>query len=494
MTAAHTEPGRIGAPELCRVTVLAQHTQVDLALPADVPVALLVPGVVDLVTAHRSHNDFDASSERVEPEAWALARLGSSRLAAALSLHEHGVRDGDLLVLEHASAPAPPPLFDDVTHSVATADEAGAGRWSPRAAAAVAAVVALSATVVGVGALLRLASPDGRTAAGAGCAALAALLLLAGILLGRARDDHRTAALLCACAVPAAFATGILVVPGSFGPAHPMLGAVLSGAVATLVLLLTAVGRAPFAAVAAVAATAAAAFLVAASTGISASAVGAGVVVTALLTVTFAPRLAMKFADLPLPPVPGPGTGTGTPAPQTEDGRDGPDSPDGGDRSLPDPSELAAAAARARDHLTGLIGAGAVLVVAGAWCAAAPLSGDGLRLPGTALAVAAAAVIMLRGRTYTDARQATLLVAGGATVPVGLLGAAAVGGSAPPVVVFALALAVATAALVFGVVAPRRSFTPVQRRAAEVVEYAVIATIVPLACWVTGLYAAVRGF
>ncbi|OOL27126.1 hypothetical protein GQ85_40740, partial [Rhodococcus rhodochrous] len=95
---------------------------------------------------------------------------------------------------------------------------------------------------------------------------------------------------------------------------------------------------------------------------------------------------------------------------------------------------------------------------------------------------------------YTDARQATLLVAGGAAVPVGLLGAAAVSGSAPPVVVFALALAVATAALVFGVVAPRRAFTPVQRRAAEVVEYAVIATIVPLACWVTGLYAAVRGF
>ncbi|NGP06097.1 type VII secretion integral membrane protein EccD [Rhodococcus sp. 14C212] len=492
MTAAHTEPGRIGAPELCRVTVLARHTQVDLALPADVPVALLVPGVVDLITAHRSHNDFDTSSERVEPETWALARLGSSRLAAALSLHEHGVRDGDLLVLEHASAPAPPPLFDDVTHSVATADEAGAGRWSPRAAATVAAGVALSATVVGAGALLRLSSPDGRLAAGAGCAALAALLLLAGILLGRTRHDHRTATILCACAVPAAFATGVLVVPGSFGPAHPMLGAVLSGAVATLVLLLTAVGRVPFTAVAAVAATAAAAFLVAAATGISGSAVGAGVVVTALLTVTFAPRLAMKFADLPLPPVPGPGTGA--PAPQTEGGRDEPDSPDGGDRSLPDPSELAAAAARTRDHLTGLIGAGAVLAVAGAWCAAAPLSGDGLRRPGTALAVAAAAVIMLRGRTYTDARQATLLVAGGATVPVGLLVAAAVGGSAPPVVVFALALAVATAALVFGVVAPRRVFTPVQRRAAEVVEYAVIATIVPLACWVTGLYAAVRGF
>lgn len=482
MTAAHTERGRIDAPELCRVTVLARHTQVDLALPGDVPVALIVPGVVDLIAGHRSVNDFDPSVERVEPEAWALARLGSSRLAAALSLHEQGVRDGDLLVLEDASAPAPPALFDDVTHSVATADEAAAGRWSPSAAATVAAAVTLSATVVGAGALLRLSAPEGRLAAGAGCGALAVLLLLAGILLGRARDDRRPVALLCACAVPAAFVTGILVVPGAFGPAHSMLGAVLSGAAATLVLVSTDVGRVPFTAVAAVAAVAAGAFLVATS-GIPASAVGAGVVVTAMLTVTFAPRLAMKLADLPLPPVPGPGAG----APRTEDGGDGED------RSLPDRSELAAAAARARDHLTGLVGAGAVLTVAGAWCAAAPLSGDDPVGPGTALALAAAAVIMLRGRTYTDACQATLLVAGGASVPVGLLAAVAISGSVPPVAVFALAAGVAAAALVFGVAAPRRSFTPVQRRAAELVEYATIATVLPLACWVTGLYAAVRG-
>lgn len=485
MTAAHTEPGRIDPPELCRVTVLARHTQVDLALPGDVPVALIVPGVVDLVASHRAVNDFDPSVERVEPEAWALARLGSSRLAAALSLHEQGVRDGDLLVLEDASAPAPPPLFDDVTHSVATADEAGTGRWSPGAAATVAAAVTLSATAVGAGALLRLSAPEGRLAAGAGCGALAVLLLLAGILLGRARDDRRPVALLCACAVPAAFVTGILVVPGAFGPAHSMLGAVLSGAAATLVLVSADVGRVPFTAVAAVAAVAAAAFLVATS-GIPASAVGAGVVVTAMLTVTFAPRLAMKLADLPLPPVPGPGAG----APRIEDGEDG---PDGEDRSLPDRGELAAAAARARDHLTGLVGAGAVLTVAGAWCAAAPLSGDDPVGPGTALALAAAAVIMLRGRTYTDARQATLLVAGGASVPVALLAAAAISGSVPPVAVFALAAGVAAAALVFGVAAPRRSFTPVQRRAAEFVEYATIATVLPLACWVTGLYAAVRG-
>lgn len=42
-------------------------------------------------------------------------------------------------------------------------------------------------------------------------------------------------------------------------------------------------------------------------------------------------------------------------------------------------------------------------------------------------------------------------------------------------------------------VAPRRTFTPVQRRIAEIAEYATIATVVPLACWVAGVYAAIRG-
>src|SRR5690606_18845727 len=115
-------PGQVGAPDLCRITVLARHTEVDLALPLDVPVALLLPGVVHLVAGHRPDNDFDATPERTEPDGWALARIGRAPLSGALSLDEHGVRDGEILVLEDAGSPAPPPLFDDVMYSVAASD------------------------------------------------------------------------------------------------------------------------------------------------------------------------------------------------------------------------------------------------------------------------------------------------------------------------------------------------------------------------------------
>ncbi len=81
MTAASTSPnvpGAIAAPELCRITVLTKHSEVDLALPLGVPVALLLAGIVDLVAAHRPDNEFDVTPERVEPEAWTSP--GSARL------------------------------------------------------------------------------------------------------------------------------------------------------------------------------------------------------------------------------------------------------------------------------------------------------------------------------------------------------------------------------------------------------------------------------
>ncbi|MGB6049263.1 MAG: EsaB/YukD family protein, partial [Rhodococcus sp. (in: high G+C Gram-positive bacteria)] len=37
--------------ELCRLTVLADSVQVDLALPTDVPISVLVPGIVGLLNS-----------------------------------------------------------------------------------------------------------------------------------------------------------------------------------------------------------------------------------------------------------------------------------------------------------------------------------------------------------------------------------------------------------------------------------------------------------
>lgn len=472
-------PGQVGAPDLCRITVLARHTEVDLALPLDVPVALLLPGIVNLVAGHRPDNDFDATPERTEPDGWALARIGRAPLSGALSLDEHGVRDGEILVLEDAGSPAPPPLFDDVMYTVAASDRTTTP-WGAGPSGLIAAVLGPVALATGCVPLLFLPDGASRLALGAVCAALPLLVLLAAGILARLHDDRRTATALLWCAFPLAATAGALLVPGESPAPRLVLAAALTGAVAVLAVRATRIGLAPCTAVAATAAGVVVTATLASTTELEARALGAGTVVVALLLAGTAPRLAAMLAKLPIPPVPAPG------APLE------PETPDSSVSGLPSQAELEHRANRARSALTGIVHAVVLLTAGGAWCAAFPLDGD-VSVPAVALAVASAVVLVFRGRSYTATAQAAPLVAGGAVLLLGLLVGAAASGALPPWAVFASATGLACAGFLFGVVAPRRTFTPVQRRIAEIAEYATIATVVPLACWVAGVYAAIRG-
>ncbi|AWZ26021.1 type VII secretion integral membrane protein EccD [Rhodococcus pyridinivorans] len=479
MRARSETPGQVGAPDLCRITVLARHTEVDLALPLDVPVALLLPGIVNLVAGHRPDNDFDATPERTEPDGWALARIGRAPLSGALSLDEHGVRDGEILVLEDAGSPAPPPLFDDVMYSVAASDRTTTP-WGAGPSGLIAAVLGPVALAAGCVPLLFLPDGASRLALGAVCAALPLLVLLAAGILARLHDDRRTATALLWCAFPLAATAGALLVPGESPAPRLVLAAALTGAVAVLAVRATRIGLAPCTAVAATAAGVVVTATLASTTELEARALGAGTVVVALLLAGTAPRLAAMLAKLPIPPVPAPG------APLE------PETPESSVSGLPSQAELEHRANRARSALTGIVHAVVLLTAGGAWCAAFPFDGD-VSVPAVALAVASAVVLVFRGRTYTATAQAAPLVAGGAVLLLGLLVGAAASGALPPWAVFASATGLACAGFLFGVVAPRRTFTPVQRRIAEIAEYATIATVVPLACWVAGVYAAIRG-
>lgn len=484
MTSANTGAGHHGAleaPDLCRITVLAQHTEVDLALPLGVPVALLLPGIVDLVASHRSDNRFDSTPERVEPGTWTLARIGHAPLSGALSLDEHGIRDGELLVLADVGSPAPPPLFDDVMYAVAVAGKDGFRRWGAAPASALATVLAPVSLAAGCFSLFHL--PDGpqRLAAGATAAVMCVLFLLAATVLSRSHDDQRTALVPALCAVPVAFTAGSLVVPGDFGAPHLLLGTVLVGAVAVVALRTARVGVATFTGVAATAVGAAATLLLASTTGVDLHALGAGAVVTALLLAGTAPRLAAVFGRLPVPPVPVPGTSLDPVAPDPETAN-----------PLPSFDELDDRIMSARAYLRGLVYAVVVLGAGGAWCAAYPIDGA-VSWPGVALAVVTALVLMFRGRSYTASTEAVPLVAGGAVILLVLIIGAVVLTPITPWLVSGAALMLMAGTIVFGSAAPRRQFTPVQRRIAELTEYTVIAMIVPLVCWVAGLYSAARG-
>jgi len=471
-----------GPADLCRLTIVAPHTQIDLALPNSIPVELLIPGVADLVRKHSAANDFDAAEERTEPVRWTLSRLGTPPLSPALSLQEHGVLDGELLVFDSAEASPPPPLFDDIMYNVAVADTGHIHPWTPRIARLTGSAISIAATVAGSFALLQVEGSV-QSLVGGGCALLMLVLFLVTAAVGsRVYGDSGAAVTIGTAALPMAFASGMLMVPGDRGAPHVLLGLVMVGAAAVLALRASGVGHTVFTAAAAASLFGSAAALAATLTDQPLRTVGGVLAGAALIGLVGAPRVAMLLAKLPLPPVPAPGT-------SVDPAEDDPDDT----RSVPSYESVAGRADRARRFLTGLVCAMTLLTVFGGLAAAVPASGAGIYWPGTALAVASATVLMFRGRTYSAAEQAVPLIAGGGAILVLLCAVTAVAVPDAALGSFATAALVVVGALALGILAPRKTFSPVQRRATELLDYAAIAAVVPLACWVSGVFAAVRG-
>lgn len=91
-------------PAYCRLTVLAPRTRVDVALPADLPVAELVPMVLELV---------GEPVFGVRPRPWRLVGAAGVPLPSGHNLRELGVLDGDLVRIAPDGPGPPPPVFDD---------------------------------------------------------------------------------------------------------------------------------------------------------------------------------------------------------------------------------------------------------------------------------------------------------------------------------------------------------------------------------------------
>jgi type VII secretion integral membrane protein EccD len=472
--------GIVRAPDLARVTILAKHTQVDMAIPVDVPVALVIPSVVDMVAQHSRTNDFDNEGERFEPAEWVLARIGHPPFSNSLSLGEHGVRDGELLMLESASHTAPTPLFDDIMYNVAIADTDHYRSWTPQIARITGSILAAIAMIVGCAGLLLSQDALPGWVSGAIALGVAILLVVAGMVLSRMYDDTGTALVLGGCALPAAFTAGMLLVPDHYGWAHVLLGAVLLGAAAVLAWRVTGVGLALFIGASTLAVYAVPAALVGLLTDQPVRAIGAVAAALGLGGLSLAPRVSMLIAKLPLPPVPSPGT----PIDPTEDDPDD-------HRALPTMDALRVKSERARMYLGGLVAATTLVTVAGALAATDP-AGDGPYWQGIALALVCAVVLMFRSRTYAGAEQAVVLIAGGAGIVLIMLVGAGIR-MEQPLVIFAAAMIMVIAALILGIIIPNQSATPPMRRGVELLEYAFVAAVLPLVFWVASLYSLVRG-
>ncbi len=462
------------------MTILAKHTQVDMAIPVDVPVALVIPSVVDMVAQHSRSNTFDNEGERYEPAEWVLARIGHPPFSNSLSLGEQGVRDGELLMLESASHTAPTPLFDDIMYNVAIADAEHYRSWTPKTARITGSVLAAVTMLVGCFGLL--AAPGALPSWITGSVALfvAILCVVAGTVLSRMYGDTSAALVLGGCALPTAFTGGMLLVPDHYGWAHLLLGGALLGATAVLAWRVTGVGLALFIGAATVSVFIVPAALVGLLSDQPVKAVGAVVAALGLAALSLSPRVSMLLAKLPLPPVPSPGT----PIDPTEDDPDD-------HRALPTLDALRARSERARNYLAGLVSATTLVTVAGALLAT-DAGADDPFWPGIALALVCSVVLMFRSRTYAGAEQAIVLIAGGAAIVLLMLIGVSVE-MEQPLMVFGAAVTILIAALVIGLIVPNQSATPPMRRAAELLEYAFVAAVLPLVFWVADLYSLVRG-
>ncbi|MEU8189131.1 type VII secretion integral membrane protein EccD, partial [Micromonospora carbonacea] len=363
---------------LSRVTIVAPRTRMDLALPADVPLADLLPTLL-------RYAGEDLADEGVRHGGWSLTRLGGQPLDGGRTAAQLGVRDGEVLYFNPRAAAAPEIVFDDVVDAVATATNQRPGSWQVSTSRAFAVLFAAAALSAGALAALFAGPPQ---LPGAIAALLVAVALLVGAaVLSRAAGDSRTGAVLALVGLGYAAVGGLLVLAGDRGlgelaAPHVLLAAtavVVFGAVAAL-----AVGdRLPlfFAAVAVGGAVGFGA-VVGLAFSVGAPAAAAVVATVAFATLPALPMAAYRLARLPVPSIP---TGPDDLKTDTE-------TVDG--RSVLRRSE------RADEFLTGLLWTVALLVLGGE----VVLALDG-RLPAVLLCLVLALLSLLRARPFLGRAQ-----------------------------------------------------------------------------------------
>lgn len=480
---------RAHAPELCRVSVIGGNTQVDVGLPATVPIASFI---ADLVALIESRNPGPPGSEEdsgpLDAQRWTLARLGREAIAPSRTLTEAEVHHGELLVLRAVGAKEAPALFDDVIDAVSRLTTEEFRGWSGTSARWMGLVVS-AITVLAILAVLAVSRGHGDPLApglallGSGVAALAA----AGIT-ARKYGDRLTASWLSADGLMLLFGGAALIVPGALGSPHLLLGSSVVLVAAVLGYRLTGVGATlySFAAAAAVIALVTAVIYLIWHPGLPK--IGAGLLVTGIVTLSMVPRLAALLARIPIPPVPTAGAAIDPADHEPRPTIEGIGAI--GATALPSAAGLGERARAANRFQTGLIAACTASAVIGAFGAADPLGAP--RWQGVTLAVIAAIILSLRGRSFADVAQAATLIGGACVTFLSLVAASALGAEDLIVLYAAILLAFAVGVIAFGVIGPHTEVTPVVRRCIELFEYALIMALIPLVLWIMNVYGAAR--
>ncbi|WP_153035977.1 type VII secretion integral membrane protein EccD [Amycolatopsis sp. YIM 10] len=449
------------------MTVVAPRTRIDVALPADVAVADLLPMLLDM--AKETTPDGGARHG-----GWALAKLGDAPLDPSRTLASLGVIDGELLQLRKRNENPPPPLYDDVVDAIAESDPDSFRPWTKETAQRIGHIAGGLALFFAAVALFAGGSLFGGSALAAaiagGVGSIACIAL--GATLVKAYQAESTGVLIAAAGgLPLAFVSGFYIVPGLGIRANLLLASALVLIVASVAIMVIGAGITTFIAAATAAALWSVAFLVATFVAHPMPGIAAGTAAVSLAFISMLPRITLQLAKLPLPHVPG----------SAEELKE--------DSGFPDYTAIERRTAVAHNYMTGLlIGCGATAALAAIITATSP------SIFGVIMAVVATLVLLLRGRAYANGSQAVALLATGIASAGGIL----LGwlwtedGMGRLIFVAGTLVLVAAGALVVGVIFPGQRFSPPLRRTVEIIEAICIATVLPLALAVMDLYSTLR--
>lgn len=464
--ARHAQAIPAPAIPLVKVTIRTPTRGIDVALPADVPVA-------ELLSYLLRHAGEDAADAGERHAGWLLRRPTGEQLDPDRPLAAQRVLDGELLQLVPGQQEWPEPEYDDLVETIASGARRYGRSWggaaTRRCGLALAGAILLAGTLV-----TPLFQPPWRSP---GLVLLAAgtLLLAAGVVVARAVPDARAGAVFAGCGLPYAVLGGYLVA------APDTAGITEFGAPQLLLAMVAAVvfGLAGYLGVAALPRVFAAAITVGLLGGVGAFAgelLASDGAAAVTLTVGIGllpgyPLLAIRLGRLPVPRLPQRPADllADQPAPATPDVFD--------------------AAARTDELLTGiLIGLSVVGVAGGAVLTVHDGLSPQLLLAATGLA------LLLRARLFPIPRQRLPLLLAGVLVLALLVARYPVTAGGNAELAGALVLVVGSALLVgyAGVAYSRAPASPTLGRIADIADVLAVLALVPLTCYLTGFFSYVQ--
>ncbi|WP_129842971.1 type VII secretion integral membrane protein EccD [Streptomyces sp. RFCAC02] len=457
--------GTASGTDFVRVGLAGPAGRADLAVPATVPIARLMPALL-------GHAGEDPGPDGgVRHGGWILRRTDGTRLDPAASLAVQGVTEGDLLFLGHGTDDTTPPLYDDVVevigeHGVRHAWAAGPTRGTAGALAVIATL----------GTCAALAAAPGRLPGWLGLAT-AALALAVGVLMSRAFADVRAGTWAGILAAPAAMLGAVRLLGTEGGTAegftagHLLLACAVLAVVGAAGPVLIGGGDGAFASLVVAGPLAALGALQCAVWDVSPVRAAAVAAPLALALTTLWPTVALRVARVPAPQV----------AATTEELE--------ALRSQLEHDRLRSRVVRARRLLTGML-TGSHVVAGGGTLVLFGAGGLWARLLGGVLVL----LMLLRSRLFKERAQSA--------VPIVTALATAVGVAAFVVterlgeklsllgVVFPAMLVVALIAGCVGLFAGRYRLNPRVSRALDMVETLFLLAVVPLALAVWEVYTA----